>query len=110
MVVKLPFEMEFILCLTYRCNLCCSMCTQYGEGFKNDAPVEMPVKEWLSFFNSIADVEPKPKLLLMGGEPLLYPDFDVLLRAAGILVLMCKLLLTDCFWTSILKLFLILKS
>ena len=82
MAVELPFEMEFILCLTYRCNLCCSMCTQYGAGFKNCAPAEMSIEEWICILDSIADVEPKPKLLFMGGEPLLYPDFDVLLRAA----------------------------
>lgn len=82
MAVELPFEMEFILCLTYRCNLCCSMCTQYGAGFKNCAPAEMSIEEWICILDSIADVEPKPKLLFMGGEPLLYPDFDVLLRSA----------------------------
>ena len=82
MEVELPFEMEFILCLTYRCNLCCSMCTQYGAGFKNCAPAEMSIEEWICILDSIADVEPKPKLLFMGGEPLLYPDFDVLLRSA----------------------------
>lgn len=68
--------MEFILSLTYRCNLMCSMCTQYGEGFKNFAPKDLPVEEWENFFQSVADVTPKPKMLLMGGEPLLYEDFD----------------------------------
>lgn len=78
MVIALPFEMEFILCLTYRCNLNCSMCTQYGEGFKEKAPEEMTIEQWEMFFKSVCDVEPKPKMLLMGGEPLLYKDFSKL--------------------------------
>ena len=75
MVLELPFEMEFILSLTYRCNLNCSMCTQYGDGFKQNAPADMSVKQWANFFESVSDVNPKPKMLLMGGEPLLYRDF-----------------------------------
>ena len=78
MVLELPFEMEFILSLTYRCNLNCSMCTQYGEGFKQNAPEDMSVEQWEAFFESVSDVNPKPKMLLMGGEPLLYKNFDKL--------------------------------
>lgn len=78
MVIELPFEMEFILSLTYRCNLNCSMCTQYGDGFKQNAPEDMSIEQWQSFFETVSDVYPKPKMLLMGGEPLLYKDFDKL--------------------------------
>ena len=78
MVLELPFEMEFILSLTYRCNLNCSMCTQYGDGFKQNAPQDMTLEQWENFFESVSDVNPKPKMLLMGGEPLLYKDFEKL--------------------------------
>ena len=78
MGIELPFEMEFILSLTYRCNLNCSMCTQYGDGFKQHAPADMTVEQWEKFFESVSDVNPKPKMLLMGGEPLLYKDFEKL--------------------------------
>lgn len=78
MAIELPFEMEFILSLTYRCNLNCSMCTQYGDGFKQNAPADMSVEQWGNFFETVSDVSPKPKMLLMGGEPLLYKDFEKL--------------------------------
>lgn len=70
--------MEFIVYLTNRCNLCCEMCTQYGENFKENSPREMSIDEWDKFFRSIADVYPKPKIILIGGEPFLYKDFDIL--------------------------------
>jgi len=80
MTIELPFVMEFILYITNRCNLACEMCSQYGENFKENAPKEMSLSEWDNFFQSISDVNPKPKLILLGGEPLLYKNFDELIK------------------------------
>ena len=76
MTVNLPFVMNFIIYLTNRCNLACEMCSQYGDYYKENAPKELSIAEWQNFLEEIADTEPKPKIILMGGEPLLYKDFD----------------------------------
>ena len=76
MTLNLPFLMEFVVYLTNRCNLRCEMCSQYGENFKEKACPDLPVYEWKKFFDTISDVNPKPKIILMGGEPFLYKDID----------------------------------
>lgn len=68
-------QMEFIINLTFKCNLRCKMCNQYGDGYKDNALDEMTYENWETFFYSISDVEPKPKIILMGGEPFLNKDF-----------------------------------
>lgn len=68
--------MEFVVYLTNRCNLQCEMCSQYGENYKEFACPDLPFSEWKKFFASISDVVPKPKIVLMGGEPLLYKNVD----------------------------------
>ena len=73
--------MSILISLTHRCNLKCSMCTQYGEGFKELAQNELSADEWDRFFESIAKINPKPEIILMGGEPLLYKDFGSVIRS-----------------------------
>lgn len=82
-MLKLPFQMEFIVNLTHRCNMRCNMCTQYGSTFKNNSLDEMTFEEWDKFFESIKFVSPKPQITLMGGEPLLHKDFDKILMSAS---------------------------
>lgn len=79
MVLKLPFVMEFVVYLTNRCNLRCKMCSQYGENYKENACPEIDFEKWKDFFRSLNDVEPRPKIILIGGEPLLYPNIDKIL-------------------------------
>lgn len=80
MSLNLPFVMEFVVYLTNRCNLRCEMCSQYGDNFKEFAGKELSFEEWKPFFDSLSDVTPKPKIILMGGEPLLYKEFDKILE------------------------------
>ena len=80
---EIPFEMEFLINLTYRCNLRCEMCTQYGTNFKENAKDELDVNYWINFLDTIKDLEPKPKIILMGGEPFLYKDIDKLILYAS---------------------------
>lgn len=82
---EIPFEMEFLINLTYRCNLRCEMCTQYGDNFKENANNELDVQSWINFLDTIKDLEPKPKIILMGGEPLIYRDIEkIILYAADL--------------------------
>ena len=82
-MLKLPFQMEFIVNLTHRCNMTCNMCTQYGATFKNNTLQEMTYEEWDNFFESIKTIRPRPQITLMGGEPLLHKDFDRILMSAA---------------------------
>ena len=83
MTIDLPFQMEFIINLTFRCNLRCKMCTQYGKNFKEQAMEELEISSWINFLNQIKDINPKPKLILMGGEPFLYKHFEELFKKAN---------------------------
>lgn len=80
MTVNLPFVMNFVIYLTNRCNLACKMCSQYGQNYKENAPKELNISDWEKFFVEISDTNPKPKIILIGGEPLLYKDFKALLK------------------------------
>jgi len=73
----LPQPKEFILFLTYKCNLSCDMCTQYGGKFKKYNSNELTIDEWESFIEDVSII--KPEITLIGGEPLLYKDIDKLL-------------------------------
>lgn len=73
--------------LTRRCNLKCVMCAQHRH---SPAPPEelsyyqpqreLEVGDWISLLDQAARFH--PRLYVTGGEPLLYPGFDELLRAA----------------------------
>ena len=80
MTINLPFVMDFIIYLTNRCNLACEMCSQYGDNFKENSPQELSLDDWKKFLQSVSDTNPKPKIILMGGEPFLYKDFDKLFQ------------------------------
>ena len=75
-MIEMPFEIEFILTLTNRCNFKCNMCTQTDDLLPQE---EMTIEDYKKFFDEISEINPKPKILLFGGEPLLYPHFDELL-------------------------------
>jgi len=65
--------------LTYKCNLRCKMCGQWGEGGVTKKQGTQHIHEELSFkqIKSIIDDMSrfKPNITLFGGEPLLYPHF-----------------------------------
>jgi len=79
----LPQEVLFFL--TYRCNLRCRMCGQWGE--KGYVKQESPgiLKDELSFealepvFDDLATF--KPRVFLCGGEVFLYPQWRQVLRS-----------------------------
>jgi MoaA/NifB/PqqE/SkfB family radical SAM enzyme len=67
------------LFLTYRCNLRCLMCSQWGEcgTAKNQSPEflkkELSIKQVRGIIDDICAF--KPNITLFGGEPLLYEDY-----------------------------------
>lgn len=72
------------LFLTYRCNLRCKMCGQWGESGVTKKRPAHDTKENLSFLelkNLIDDLSFfRPNITLFGGEPLLYPHLLELIR------------------------------
>lgn len=70
------------LVLTYRCNLRCKMCGQWGEKgrtkeFSKDLIYkELNYEEYKIIIDDVAKY--KPKVMLIGGEPLLYRDWEKL--------------------------------
>ncbi|MCR5260566.1 MAG: radical SAM protein [Candidatus Gastranaerophilales bacterium] len=69
---------EFITYITFRCNYKCKMCTQDGI-----PPMkELSGKEWDIIFEDIEQNLPDTTLILLGGEPLLHPDFVEIIERA----------------------------
>ena len=71
--------------LTYRCNLRCKICFEFGEDLSEVIKEEKPEKtEDLPFDNLIRLLKEisyfKPTLYLSGGEPLIYPNILELLE------------------------------
>lgn len=72
------------LFLTYRCNLRCKMCGQWGMvGSSRDYPPEMlkahlSLNEIESLLNNVSSF--RPNITLFGGEPLIYRDWQEVVR------------------------------
>lgn len=68
--------------ITGSCNLRCWFCGQWGKKgfFREDSGRAMTFEAWLALARELEGLDPKPDILLWGGEPLMYPDFDRLAR------------------------------
>lgn len=81
---KSPFPESITLFLTYKCNLRCKMCGQWGESGVTKTKDKADVREQLSFdelkklIDSVSFF--KPSITLFGGEPLLYQQCIELIR------------------------------
>ncbi len=79
-----PLPEAITLFLTYKCNLRCKMCGQWGESGvtktkdKDDVKEQLSFPELKKFIDSVSFF--KPSITLFGGEPLLYPDCINLIR------------------------------
>lgn len=74
-------DMEFVVYLTFRCNFHCNMCTQ-GEEFRTNEVEELSVDGWCKLFDSLTSKIEHPRIVFMGGEPLLHKDFDQIIIEA----------------------------
>lgn len=68
--------------ITKNCNLRCPFCGQWGgRGFFASANGEaVTFDEWLAAARQLKELNPLPKLMLWGGEPLVCPFFDKLAK------------------------------
>jgi len=68
--------------ITRNCNLRCWFCGQWGKKgfFREGSGTAMVYEDWMRLARELAELEPKPDILLWGGEPLMYPEFDRLAR------------------------------
>jgi radical SAM protein with 4Fe4S-binding SPASM domain len=93
---KVPAPLGYKLVLTYRCNLRCIMCYEWGEvGWCHEQPKPAMANEldWAVIERLFAD-RPyfRPYFILIGGEPLLYSrfaDLAVLLRRTKCFAIVC---------------------
>lgn len=90
------FPETISLLLTYQCNLRCKMCGQWGErGRLKDLPpsdtkvyMELPIIERL-----IDDIKGfRPTITLFGGEPLLHPQWDEIVKRIKYAGLRCNMI------------------
>ena len=82
------------------------MCTQYGNNFKENAKDELDVNSWINFLDTIKDLEPKPKIILMGGEPFLYCDaiIEICKKAIELDFMFDRIMTNGIWWNSELEL------
>ena len=65
--------------LTRQCNLHCRFCGQSHA----EKPGSLRLSEWCDLIGRIHDYAPDATLVLWGGEPLLYPGFEAVVRCAA---------------------------
>ena len=80
------------LFLTYRCNLECKMCGQWGESGVtkkdlNKTRKELSLEAWKKIVEDIAEF--RPNITLFGGEPLIYKDVIELIEYIKLKKLHC---------------------
>jgi len=72
--------------LTNKCNLRCHFCGQWGSKgfFSKSKGTGLKLTDWKNVIDSLADygssVGRRPSVMLWGGEPLLYPEFENIAR------------------------------
>lgn len=89
------------LFLTYRCNLRCRMCGQWGEhGAFNEYSNDI-LKQQLTIAEIQAVIDDvrhfKPNITLFGGEPFLHPDWFEIIRAVKQAGLRCNIVTNGTF-------------
>lgn len=63
--------------ITGRCNLSCAYCYHFTSG--GDVKADLPIEEWLTFFEELGRLSVM-SVTLAGGEPFFRPDLDRLIR------------------------------
>lgn len=73
-----PMDVELLL--THNCNLKCKHCFQSSESH-SDRRNHLSVSEWKRIFRQLESVNVY-NVIISGGEPMIYPHFEELLRIA----------------------------
>ena len=76
-----PVLTHLTLMLSYYCNMSCAMCGQVYSGRRNREYACLPLEV---IKRQIEDCHDLKSVYLFGGEPLLYPEFDELMKHPGI--------------------------
>jgi hypothetical protein len=71
----IPSSGKAELHITYRCNLQCVNCNR-GSYLREPHTPDMTVADVMEFFRQCRELNWKPAVLLIGGEPTMHPDFD----------------------------------
>lgn len=68
--------------ITRSCNLRCWFCGQWGKQgfFRDDSGKALELEDWLRIAGELKTLPQPPSIILWGGEPLMYPEFDTLAR------------------------------
>ena len=66
-----------VIRLTYRCDLACPHCLVGNDLYTH--PKELSIAEWEKIFAELYAIDAR-KVLLTGGEPLLYPDLREIVK------------------------------
>lgn len=74
-----PMDVELLL--THNCNLKCKHCFQSSESH-SDQRKHLPVSEWKRIFKELESANVY-NVIISGGEPMVYPYFEELLRFAA---------------------------
>jgi len=77
---RLLYPQIAVLYVTARCNLNCAYCEDFGLSRSSEAPPELSLEDALHVLRVIRSGT--DRLILTGGEPLLYPKIDDLVVAA----------------------------
>lgn len=73
--------------ITRNCNLKCEFCGQWGKKgfFSNASGKEMTIDDWNRIISELEEYREKTKvpikITVWGGEPLVSPDFDVIIKS-----------------------------
>lgn len=67
--------------ITYDCNLSCVNCNRFSQ-IKTPHTPPMTVEDVAEFFRQAAELNYRPDILIIGGEPTMHPDLEqIVLRA-----------------------------
>lgn len=65
--------------ITYNCNLSCINCNRFSQVSSPHTP-DMTVEDVKEFFRQCRELNFKPDILIIGGEPTVHPDFLEIVR------------------------------
>lgn len=75
-IASTPIDAELLL--THNCNLNCKHCFQ-SSSLNSDTRIQLPAETWYNIFKQFEECN-LYSVVISGGEPLMYKDFEILLR------------------------------